>query len=47
MLEALVIHLRNTGMSNIKIARTIGKDPRNVYTVYKRAKRKITVKNKK
>ncbi len=39
--EALVHYLRTKGMKNAEVARMLGKDPRNVWTLYSRAVRKL------
>ena len=39
--EALVYYLRSRGMKNAEVARMLGKDPRNVWTLYSRAVRKL------
>lgn len=47
MLESLVVYLRKQNMSNVAIAEMIGKDPRNTFTVYKRAQSKLSSLKKK
>ncbi|MFC1685903.1 LamG domain-containing protein [Nanoarchaeota archaeon] len=42
VLESLIIYLRDKGLSNIEVSRLLDKDPRNIYTVYARAKIKLT-----
>ncbi len=41
ILETIILHLREKGLTNSEIARMMGKDPRNIYTVYVRARKKI------
>ena len=44
ILEALIIYLKEKGLRNIEISNMINKDPRNVYTFYSRAAKKINEK---
>ena len=41
VLEAVVNYFRNRGLTNVEIARLLGKDPRNIWTLYSRAARKL------
>ncbi len=40
--EALVLHLKEEGMRNVAIAELIGKNQQNVWTLYSRAKKKLS-----
>jgi hypothetical protein len=40
VLENIVVYLRNLGNKNSQIAKMLGKDPRNIYTIYARAIKK-------
>jgi len=41
ILESLIFYLRENGRSNIEIANMLGRDPRNIYTIYSRALLKL------
>ena len=41
ILESLTLYLRNEKLSNVEISEIINRDPRNVFTVYKRALEKL------
>jgi DNA-binding CsgD family transcriptional regulator len=41
VLEAIVYYYKMQGMKNAQIAKLLGKDPRNVWTIQKRAKKKL------
>jgi len=45
ILESLTTYLRKEKLSNIEIAEIINRDPRNVFTVYKRALKKLNKKS--
>jgi len=41
ILEAITLHLRKNKLSNVQIASLLNKDPRNIFTVYRRAQKKL------
>ena len=47
ILESLVWHLRGRGYKNVEIAELIGRDARNVWTLYSRARKKLKVQQEK
>ncbi|MFC1685908.1 LamG-like jellyroll fold domain-containing protein [Nanoarchaeota archaeon] len=44
ILESLTLHLRKEGLSNVEIAKMLDRDPRNIYTLFKRAGDKLKKK---
>ena len=41
VLESVVLYLREKGLRNSEVSKRLDKDPRNIWTIYNRAKKKI------
>jgi len=46
ILESTVIYLKEQGFKNSEVADMLGKDPKNIWTLYSRAKKKLGIKTK-